>query len=39
MMDILFAKGLGLGKKKKESDLHKLLRSGEGAATPRAQHL
>lgn len=27
MMDILFAKGLGLTKKKKESDLQKLLKS------------
>ena len=26
MMDILFAKGLGLTKKKKESDLQKLLK-------------
>jgi hypothetical protein len=27
MMDILFAKGLGLTKKKKENDLQKLLKS------------
>lgn len=26
MMDILFAKGLGLTKKKKENELHKLLK-------------
>jgi len=29
MMDILFAKGLGIGKKKKESDLQKLLKNIE----------
>jgi hypothetical protein len=30
MMDILFAKGLGITKKKKESDLQKLLKSMDG---------
>ena len=39
MMDILFAKGLGLGKKKKEGDLQKLLKSGEEGIKGRAQHL
>lgn len=30
MMDILFAKGLGLTKKKKDSDLKKLLKTIDG---------
>jgi hypothetical protein len=39
MMDILFAKGLGLAKKKKDTELHKLLRNMEDKQPSRAQQL
>ena len=36
MMDILFAKGLGLTKKKKESDLQKLFKNMERSGEEKA---